>query len=467
MITTKDFFPHINNNMHIIDRINKIHFIGVGGISMSAIAKLMYSFNKKVTGSDSNYSKAILDLTECGIDAYIGSDVEKVKDAEVVVYSSAISPSDPELSEARSRNLPTVERHAFLGEIASYYDKCIAFAGTHGKTTSTAMLTHLFKLAKKEFTAHIGGYAENNIGNLFINGKEFFITEACEYKKSLLSLSPFIGVVLNADHDHPDTYNNIDEVYDVFDEFFYKVQESGKKIICYDTDYYKKRYLNNPNYITYGFEEGSLYKATNIKEYKKGYFQFDVEYENRIIFNIKLNIIGIFNIYNALATACIANILDINREITELACNSFAGVQRRFQKMGSVNGADIYIDYAHHPKEIKEVIKTANKIKEGRLIVVFQPHTYTRTFSLINEFVESLDNFDELKIVKSYSAREKPEQGMTAYELYQIIQHKGEVNYYENTLSLARNLCQSVKDNDTILILGAGDIDSIVDLMLD
>jgi len=453
--------------MHIIEKINKIHFIGVGGISMSALAKLMFTLKKKVTGSDSSYSRAIIEMSEKGLDVYIGSDISKVRNAELVVYSSAISENDPELKEARACNLPTIERFTFLGEVAKYYEKCIAIGGTHGKTTSTAMLTHLFKEAKMNFTSHIGGYADDDIGNLYVSGREYFITEACEYKKSLLSLSPYITVVLNADHDHPDTYKGLSEIYDVFDEFLSKTIDGGYKFVCYDTDYYKKRQKCNSDVITYGFEEGSIFRAVAIEEYKKGYYKFNVMYNDLIILDLTLNVVGIFNIYNALVSASIGYLMGIDASIIERACQSFKGVKRRFEYMGEVNGAKIFLDYAHHPKEIKAVINSALRINEGRLLIAFQPHTFTRTLSLMSEFVECFEGYDELMIVKSYSAREIPEQGMTAFELYRIIEHKGGVSYYDSILPLAKYFCSKAQKNDTILILGAGDIDSIIDLIID
>ncbi|MGI6213666.1 MAG: UDP-N-acetylmuramate--L-alanine ligase [Christensenellales bacterium] len=453
--------------MHIIDKIDRIHFIGIGGISMSALAKLMCALGKKVSGSDANYSPALVELTECGIDAYIGSDPKKLEDAGLVVYSSAVPRDDAELSCAYSLNIPAAERFVFLGEVASYYDKCIAVAGTHGKTTVTAMIAHLLKRAGKSFTAHIGGYAKEGIGNMYIAGREYFLTEACEYKKSLLSLSPYMSIVLNAEYDHPDTYRDLAEVHETFNAFLNKTKPQGKKIVCGDCDYYRKNLIGRSDIITYGLEEKNLFRASEIKEYKKGYFSFKVSYDNREIFEIFLNIIGEFNIYNALAAAAAARILGIEKAVIEETLSGFCGVKRRFQKMGQVNGGDVYIDYAHHPREIEAVLAAAEKIKKARTLIVFQPHTYSRTSSLINEFVECFKHYDELYIVKSYSSREQPEQGMTALDLYRHTAHKGNVQYFDNIVELAKYLSCSVRKDDQVLILGAGDIDCLAELIID
>ncbi len=434
---------------------------------MSALAKLMLALSKKVSGSDANYSKTIVQLSEYGIDAYIGSDPKRMQGAQLVVYSSAIPQEDIELRQALSLNIPAVERFVFLGEVASYYSKCIAVAGTHGKTTVTAMIAHLLKCANYSFTAHIGGYANGGIGNLYITGQEYFVTEACEYKRSLLSLNPFISLVLNAEHDHPDTYKNMAEIHNTFSAFLDKTHPNGCKIVCADTAFYHNMLAERQDIFTYGLEQDALLQAVELAEHKKGYFSFKAKYKGEIVCNIALNVIGEFNIYNALAGVAVGISLGIHQEVIEQALCGFSGVKRRFQKMGTINGAEVYIDYAHHPREVEVMLKAAEKIKKTKLIVVFQPHTYTRTLSLINEFKECFCCYDELYIVKSYSSREKPEQGMTALELYRNIAHKGSVHYFENIIELASHLSQLCEKDDIILILGAGDIDCLADLIID
>jgi len=453
--------------MHIIDKIESIHFIGIGGISMSSLAKLALSLGKKVSGSDASYSKTIVQLAEYGIDAYIGSQPKKVQGVQLVVYSSAIPQNDAELRQALSLNIPTVERYIFLAEVASYYSKCIAVAGTHGKTTVTAMIAHLLKCANYSFTAHIGGYANGGLGNLYITGKEYFITEACEYKKSLLSLTPFISLVLNAEHDHPDTYEVVTEVYDTFATFLGKTHSNGCKIVCADTAFYQNTLIGRQDIFTYGLGQSALLQAVEIAEYKKGFYSFGVKHKGQIICNIALSVIGEFNIYNALAGVAVGINLGIQPQVIGQALSNFSGVKRRFQQMGTINGADVYIDYAHHPREIDVMLRAVEKIKKTKLIVVFQPHTYTRTLSLINEFKECFSCYDELYIVKSYSSREQPEQGMTALELYRNIAHKGGVQYFDSIIELATHLAHSCKSGDIVLILGAGDIDCLADLIID
>lgn len=453
--------------MHIIDNIKSIHFIGVGGISMSALAKLMLSLGKKVSGSDASYSPAIVELSECGIDAYIGSSPPKLEGVQLVVYSSAIPKSDPELAYALALNIPCVERYLFLGEVARYYNKTIAVAGTHGKTTATAMIAHLLRCAGTSFTAHIGGYALDGIGNLYVAGREYFLTEACEYKKSLLGLSPFISVLLNTEYDHPDTFKDLAEVYATFYTFLEKTHPQGHKIVCGDSGLYLSTLHTRRDIFSYGLGEGNLFRAVEITEYKNGYYSFRVKYNNQDYCKLFLNIIGEFNIYNALAAAAVGWHLGIDVSTIEQGIASFNGVKRRLQKMGSLNGGEVYIDYAHHPREIEAVLKAVQRIKKGRLLIVFQPHTYTRTLSLIDEFIACFKGFDKLCIVKSYSSREKPEQGMTALDLYKCAAYKGNVLYYDNIIELAKYLSETTSRGDLVLILGAGDIDSLADLLID
>ncbi len=329
------------------------------------------------------------------------------------------------------------------------------------------MIAHLLRYARFSFTAHIGGYANDGISNLYVAGREYFVTEACEYKKSLLSLKPYISIVLNAEHDHPDTYKDATEVYNTFCSFLNNTCANGSKIVCGDTEFYRTTLAGHKDIFTYGKEQYNLLQAVKIAEYKKGYFQFEIKYKKQLVGRIALNVIGEFNIYNALATVGVGIKLGIKKEIIEQALSNFSGVERRFQKKGSLNGGEVYIDYAHHPKEIQATLIAAEKVKKKRLLVVFQPHTYTRTSSLINEFISCFNYYDELYIVKSYSARETPEQGMTALDLYRNIAHKGGVQYYDNILELANYLSQTCQKDDIVLILGAGDIDCLADLIID
>lgn len=450
--------------MQKLSDIKNIHFIGIGGISLSALAKLMLLYGKNVTGSDMNYSSLIMDLMEIGIDVWIGSKPEFINKCDLAVYSSAIADDDAELVYCRNNNIDTIERHLFLAKLARDFHNTIAISGTHGKTTACAMLCYIFKIANKKFCGHIGGDVLS-LSNLIYTGNEYLITEACEYKKGFLTLPAKIALVLNAEIDHPDTYSNTEELYSTFDEFlFYDNRKLA--IVCSDTEYYNQHIKKlNKSVITYGEDCNSDFLISNIREYKNGYYSFSLSYKNQSLFNLKMNIPGKFNIYNAVAGIAISHMLHIDKPAIKKAIESFPGVKRRFERKGLVKGATIYHDYAHHPSEIKAVIKMAKQLTKGRLIVVFQPHTFSRTAALFENFLSAFNNCNEIYLVKEFSAREEKSQGKSAYDLFAHIHNKN-AYYYEDILSLAKHLIQHISSFDTILVLGAGNIHKICELLI-
>lgn len=450
--------------MQKLSEIGSIHFIGIGGISLSALAKLMLQWGKKVTGSDMSYSAAIVELSEKDVDVWIGSKPEYVGKPDLCVYSSAISEDDAELVYCKQNNIETMERHVFLAKISESFNSAIAIGGTHGKTTACGMLCYIFKEAKKEFCGHIGGDVIS-LSNMYYSGKDYFVTEACEYKKSLLSLPANIAVVLNAEKDHPDTYANIDEIYQTFDSFLFN---SGGRLalVCSDCDYYKNHLERSGKYmLTYGTNPNSDFTISDIEEYKCGYYSFKLSYMNNPIVDIKMNIPGLHNVYNATAAIAVSYMIHIDIETIKKAIENFKGIKRRFEKKGMIKGATVYHDYAHHPSEIKAVIEIAKKLTKGRLFVVFQPHTFSRTSALFEEFIRAFDECDEVYLVKEYSAREKNSQGKSSYELFKKLYNKNSY-YYDEILSLAKHLISKISSFDMILVLGAGDIDKICELLV-
>ncbi|MFW5780173.1 MAG: Mur ligase domain-containing protein, partial [Bacillota bacterium] len=256
--------------MSYIKSLNKVHFIGAGGISLSALAKLMLKWGKNVSGSDTSFSNNVIELMELGADIWIGSDPSAIKKVDLAVYSSAIRENDNELSYCLANNIPIMERHIFLGLIAKEFYNTIAIGGTHGKTTCSAMLSYIMKESGKSFCGHIGGEV-NDMGNLYYTGNRYFVTEACEYKKSLLSIPADIAVVLNAESDHPDTFSDLNDVYRTFDIFLTE-QKNCLSLVCYDTDYYKNHFQSKfPGVLTFGTDINSTFIINEIKEYKMGY----------------------------------------------------------------------------------------------------------------------------------------------------------------------------------------------------
>lgn len=437
----------------------KVHFIGIGGVSLSSLALYLVKNGVRVTGSDRAYSDTLINLSENGCDVWVGSCPEKIKNPDLVVYSSAIKPDDPELVFCKNAGIKCLERNLFLGLLCDDFKCCIAISGTHGKTTVTSMLIKIFHEAEKSFFGHVGGETEE-FGNSYFSGNDYFVTEACEYKKSFLSLKPKIAVVLNAETDHPDTYENIEEIYDTFEEFLIATRKnSGLGIVNGDSEFYRKK-LSESDVVTYGLGEQNRFRADQVYEHKKGFKGFLIYDYGTLIGHIRLNIAGEHNVMNALCAFAVSSIVGIPSDIICKALNDFRGVKRRFEYVCKYRGSDVYTDYAHHPSEIKAVIATAKDVSDGPLIVLFQPHTYSRTAKLYNEFIQCFDGADKLVIIKEYPARETPTDGKSARELYFGVDHNDKT-YCETILDAIVLLNDQATPNDTILILGAGDIVNI------
>jgi UDP-N-acetylmuramate--alanine ligase len=433
---------------------------------MSALAKLMLSRGKKVTCSDVSYSKYLEELGEKGVHVYLGSDVEVVLSGDLtrklVVYNAAIPETDAELAAAQNALIPCIPRAHFLSEVARDYKYTACVSGTHGKTTATGMAAYIFKAAGAEFTAHIGGSVVG-IGNLYTGGSLLFLTEACEYKRSFLALSPDYAVILNAEEDHPDTYKEQDEVYAAFDEFVQKVPIRANVIVNSDTEY-GKRVVGATRFAIR--DETAGFVATELKEYRNGYYSFNITEQGNYACEVKLKVPCFHNIYNALAAYALCRRSGVSVENCVKGLDAFPGVERRFERKGTAGQAEVYIDYAHHPTEIEATIRSAMQLKPKKLIVVFQPHTFSRTKALFDEFVCAFSEPDSVFIFKEYAARETPVDGLSARDLYESLSSlRSKVNYYDNAVNLAARLIAEGKDGGIVLILGAGDIDTLADLL--
>ena len=430
---------------------------------MSALASLCQKRGLIVTGSDKNYSDRLTELSVSGCDVWLGSEPEKIKNTDLVVYTGAIRNNDAELTFCKNAGIKIMERSEFLGEIAHNFRCVIAVAGTHGKTTVTSMIAKMLIDANKKCCCHIGGDAVN-IGNLFYSGDDYFLTEACEYRKSLLYLRPSIGIVLNARFDHPDTYHDRSEVYDVFDDFLDGAKKKGLALLFGDDKY---RYLRREKSddITFGEGANNRFRAERIYEYKSGYYGFLFSDFGNPLFEVKLPIPGRHNVDNALCAAAVGVLIKLPLDGIKKSIENFEGVSRRFQKTSVYFGAAVYSDYAHHPDEIRAAISTAKSIvkEKGRVVCVFQPHTFSRTAALFNDFITCFD-VDEIIVIKEYPAREVPTDGKSAKELFVALPNK-EKKYFDNIVDTAAYLTKKIRPDDIILILGAGDIDDLTYLL--
>lgn len=451
--------------MDIKDLKNKvIHFIGIGGISMSALAQILKANGYFVQGSDVAENDETKKLEAKGITVFHEQKKCNIENADVVVYSSAIHSDNEELSFAKENNLLLIKRAELLGLLSSHYKHVIAIAGSHGKTTTTAMISEIFMKAGLKPTFHIGGSLNSIHSNFKIGNKKFFITEACEYMDNFLYIKPDISVILNVDGDHLDYFKNIEGVKKSFKKFKDNTSEQGVSIICRD-DENSNEFLSDNNVTTFGFDKKADLRASNIKQYKPCYYSFDVVFMRYKLGNIKLNIIGKHNILNALASILVGISCAVDFDVIKNAIENFSGVERRCQKLGEVNGAEVYHDYAHHPKQIEKMVKVAKDLTEkskGKIICVFEPHTYSRTKFLLKDFAKSFDGANHVIFAPAYSARENLSEGFEADVLAnETTMFVHDVEFILTYDEIYNRINDIASEGDVVMILGAGTIEKL------
>lgn len=427
----------------------KIYFIGIGGISMSALAKHLFHKGYHVSGSDLNRSVQTEDLSKLGVSIFIGEDgcQENLLAADLVVYTDAIPKENQELACACAMKKRVCSRAELLEMICKDFSKVISVAGSHGKTTCTSMCAHILYALNAPFTAHIGG-EDRTFGNYFSNGKEYFLTEACEYKKNLLKVPSDIAILLNIDKDHMECYKNEQDLVDSFRAY---CQKANTAFVCADDE----KCLSLSNFSTFGIKNPlSDYRAVQLRANGEKY-SFIIEEYGKQICQVRLNAIGRCNVYNALAAFAGIRALGFGEKEIVKGLESFQSVRRRFERIGGYKGASFICDYAHHPREILSTIKTAKGVCRGELYVVFQPHTYSRTKFLMKEFVSVLRGIENLVIYKTFPAREKFDAEGSAERLSQNV---GTCLYAENVYVLKTWLKATIREKDIVLFLGAGDI---------
>ena len=420
---------------------------------MSALAKLCISKGYTVSGTDDMQSAMLDTLRSLGAQICIGPNKNEVKTSDLIVYTTAVG-EHPDLLLAKSLNKTIYERADFLAEIASQYECVIAIAGTHGKTTTTSLVGHILKNAGFNPTIHTGGKSINLNSNLYVGGEKYFVTEACEFNKSFLALHPNYSIILNIEPEHLDTYKNFDEIKSAFARF---CDLTKSKIIINSSEVGKISVMQNDNkQCTFGFDNGAELFAKSVKVCK-GIYSFDCIYKGKKLFRVTNKILGKHNILNTLASIAVCLEIGVPKAKIKAGIESFLGVERRLQLLKQ-DKMIYYFDYAHHPTEIQATIQTLKEICSGKLIVVFQPHTYSRTLSLKNEFANCFDGADYIYILPTYSAREKFILGGDATDLVFYISQNISRQYVTNYESLKFELKQKLTDNDLCVFMGAGDI---------
>lgn len=446
-----------------------VHFIGIGGISMSGLAEILLTNGYKVSGSDMKESSILDRLRNLGGVIYIGHHQQNIQGADLIVYTSAISKSNPEYQEALKMKIETVDRATFLGQLMKGYQNSIAVAGTHGKTTTTAMISIILNNSKLSPTILLGGILDQIGGNVKIGKEDYFLTEACEYKGSFLKFYHTMGVILNIEEDHLDYFKNIDEIIDTFKKFASFIPREGFIIINSDDQHTPKIIQNlECNIVTFGLNSNSDFYATDITFTDEGYPDFILHVKNKNTYKVALGVMGIHNIYNALAAIATTYNCGIPMDTILDSLKEYKGTHRRFENKGIFKDVKIVDDYAHHPTEIRATLSTAKKITPNRLWCVFQPHTYTRTKALLNDFSDSFYDADKVIVSDIYAAREKDTGLIHSKDLVKELNARDiDAIYIDDFDKIADYLYQNTESGDIVITMGAGDIYKVGDKLLE
>ena len=444
-------------NLSAIPSGSHIHMIGIGGISMSALAHILLFFNYRVSGSDRTETMLTEKLRKAGADISIGQSADNINDPALVCYTAAIAKDNPELVKARSLGIPVMERAELLGQIMKLYKFPLAVAGTHGKTTTTSMLSLILLDAGLDPTILVGGELPQIDGNYKIGKKDYLVFEACEYVESFLHFHPYLSVITNVEEDHLDYFSNLQHIISAFEKFAMLNSPNGCIIVCSDDKNAMEVVQNiEKRIIKYGVNsKNNDFFADNIHISDDEFTEFDVYAFGKPFINLKLNVHGEHNVRNALGAIAAAYEIGIDAEHIKSGLESFIGTKRRFEKLGEVNGFTVIDDYAHHPTEIASTLKAANDIAHGDVWCIFQPHTYSRTKAFLPEFAEALGHADKVIIADVYPAREKYDGTVHSCDLALLTDKAVYINNFD---AIKRYVLEYAKPGDTVITMGAGDI---------
>jgi len=454
-----------------LNNIKQVHCIGIGGIGLSGIAHVLLSRGFIVTGSDMNQNDTVVHLMSEGAKIVLGHRAKNVEGADLVVYSAAISKDNPELVRAAELGIPCVSRAQMLGELMKDHYHSIAVSGTHGKTTTTSMVSLILQNAEKDPTILVGGNLEEIGGNVRVGHSEYFITEACEYVDSFLELSPRIEIILNIDSDHLDYFKDIDHIVRSFDKFAGLLPDNGLLFAYSANPFVRKVIKGRDNVITFGLDENSDYYAEDIEFDDMGRPEFSVYNKDGELCRLHLTVPGEHNLLNALVSVAVCHTLGIDMDIIKNTLEHFGGTQRRFDIMGETrNGMRIIDDYAHHPTEIKATLDAASKMNYKKMWVIFQPHTYTRTLALFHEFGHAFKDADIVVLGEIYAAREKNIHKLSSKTLVPEIRRDDpgkEVYFFKNLEDIASFVYHNADPEDLVLTMGAGDVYKVGEMILE
>ena len=446
----------------------QIHFIGIGGSSMSGLAELLVGAGYKVRGDDRAESHSTIKLREEGIEVIIGHNAKNVHGADLVIYTAAISEDNPERMECVRLGIPQMVRADLLGQLSEGYKDSISVCGTHGKTTTTAMLSTVLLDAGLDPTIHIGGEIDRIGGSVHAGHGSAFVTEACEFQASFLTLHPTLTILLNIDADHLDFYKDITDIENTFARFLNQITPGGTAVLCGDNARaLSMRERISAKVITYGITSDAFTcTAKDISSDEQLHFSFTPVYEGKELPRVRLKVPGKHNIGNALSVVCAAKVLGVSDEKIVLGLNNYAGAHRRFEHTATIEGVKLYHDYGHNPAEFTTVVPLgkAEAGKAHKLFAVCQPHTYSRTKALFNDYLTCFEGADEVLVTDIFAAREKDPGDIHATMLIQAMLEKGVPAVYTPDFDACEKyLREHWKPGDVVLTLGCGNINQLND----
>ena len=448
-------------NPHLLDGVQHMHFIGCGGSGTYPLIQILHSRGLTISGSDVEETKITEAERALGVEVHMGHDAANLGDAQLVVYSAAIHDGNPELDAARARGIPAVERSVMLGYVSRLYRQSVCVAGTHGKTTTTGMITTMLELAGKDPAAVIGGKLPLIGGYGKAGHGDDVVIEACEYSETFLHLTPFMGVILNIDNDHLEYYGTMGRLKMAFQKFALL-----SRTVVFNMD--DRNTVDVVNSIdrpvfSFGINEEARFRAVNIQEYRPGFYEFDVLELGEQFAHIKLGVPGYHNIYNALAMCCCARPLGLQPADAERAAAEFHGTGRRFEIKGECNGAPVVDDYAHHPTELAATMATAKKMGYKRIIAVHQPFTYSRTKALMDDFAAVLRQADQCVLLPIMGSREVDDGSVKSEDLAAKIPGSIVVDGLESAANWVK---QNAREGDLVVCMSCGDLYKACDMMV-
>lgn len=446
-----------------------IHFIGIGGISMSGLAEILLKENFTVSGSDAKKSELTDQLEAAGAKLFYGQRASNIEPGtDLVVYTAAIHEDNPELAATRAANIPTLTRAELLGQIMDNYSRSIAIAGTHGKTTTTSMVSQILLAADMDPTISVGGMLDAIGGNIRVGKSDLFVTEACEYTNSFLNFHPKYNLILNIEEDHLDFFKDLDDIRHSFREFAKNTAPNGVIILHGAIERHEEITNGLPAKVkTYGLDASNDFYATEPTYNEEGCASFEAYEQGVSLGRVALSIPGEHNVLNALAAIALAREMNVPVPSILEGLSAFHGTKRRFEKKGELGGITIIDDYAHHPTEIQATLRAARNYPHNRIICVFQPHTYTRTKAFLDEFAAALSLADIVVLADIYAARETDTLGISSGDIQSRLKEAGTTAYYFHSFDEIENfLLKKCMNGDLLITMGAGDIVNVGEHLL-